>query len=250
VYAALDHPEKMNAVDGTMHEELSRFFRDIAEYDPSVVVLTGAGDAFSAGGDIEWIRDTWVENPEGYIDVMRESVVLMRDLTGLEPPIIARVNGDAVGLGATLALHCDVVIADETAHLGDPHVRIGLAAGDGGAIIWPLLTSFNKAKEFLMTGDLITAAEAEELGIVNHAVPADGLDDKVDELVEKLTSLPQPAVRYSKFAANSWLRVAHEQILHQSLALEAISAQTAAHTEAVHAFLDDSDPDVTDDRDD
>ncbi len=112
--------------------------------------------------------------------------------------MIAKVNGDATGLGATLALFCDIVMLSEDARIGDPHVNVALVAGDGGAVIWPLLTSLNKAKELLMTGELLSAEEAKELGLVNHVVPADELDNATDEMVEKLATGPQTAIRYTK----------------------------------------------------
>lgn len=233
----LSNPEKLNVVDGTMHEELTRVFKDAYASETRVVVLTGAGDAFSAGGDITWMQE-WIDNPEQFRETLAEGEELIEDLVNIEKPVIARVNGDAVGLGATLALHCDIVVASEDAKIGDPHVRVGLVAGDGGAVIWPLLTSLNKAKEFLMTGELIDAGEAEELGLVNHVVPPEELDAKVDERIETLTRLPQPAVRYSKMAANKWLSLGVQQILRESLALEAISATTPDHPEMVAAFAD------------
>jgi enoyl-CoA hydratase len=245
VEIALSNPDRLNVVDGQMHHDLARVFRDVEDFDPRVVVLTGAGDeAFSAGGDLEWMQDSWISSPAEYIDIYRESKRMIEDLVDLPQPVIARVNGDAAGLGATLALHCDIVVAAESARIGDPHVNVGLSAGDGGASIWPLLTSFNKAKEYLMTGELIPATEAEELGLVNHVVPDDELDEKVEERIDTLTSLSQPAVRFSKVAANAWLRMANEQILRQSLALEGLSAQAPDHAEAVAAFLEDREPDL------
>jgi len=245
---ALDEPERMNVVDGTMHAELARVFREAYDADVRVVLLTGTGDAFSAGGDVGWMEE-WVEDPEVFRETTREGEEIIESLVNLEVPVIARVNGDAVGLGATLALHCDIVIASEDARIGDPHVQVGLAAGDGGAVIWPLLTSFNRAKEYLMTGELIPAPEAEEMGLVNHAVPPADLDDTVEERIETLASLPQPAVRYSKMAANAWLDLGVEQVLRESLALEGLSARTPDHEEAVTAFLEGRDPNPPSARD-
>lgn len=235
--------DDMNLVDGTMHEELSRVFREAGDADVRVVVLTGTGEAFSAGGDVRWMQQ-WIDDPEVFAEVLQEGEALIEDLVDIEVPVIARVNGDAVGLGATLALHADIVVASEEARIGDPHVRVGLAAGDGGAVIWPLLTSFNKAKEFLMTGELLDATEAEELGLVNHVVPHDQLDAKVEERIETLTQLPQPAVRYTKMAANKWLQQGVQSILRESLALESMSAASADHEEAVAAFIEGREPDL------
>jgi len=244
LWIALSNPGNRNVIDGKMHEELAVVFRDVREVDPRVVILTGAGDTFSPGGDLNWMQESWLDDPADYIEVFKESKAMIEDLIDVRQPVIARVNGDCVGLGATLALHCDIVIAEQGSKLGDPHVKIGLAAGDGGATIWPLLTSFNKAKEYLMTGELMTTEEAEEFGLVNYAVPPGELDAKVDEMVDKLTSLPQPAVQYSKMAANGWLRLVNDIMLRQSLAMEGISTRSPDHTEAVAAFLEGRGPDL------
>jgi enoyl-CoA hydratase len=238
---AFDEPDRLNVVGGRMHEELSRVFREAYDADVRVVVVTGNGDAFSAGGDVGWMQG-WIDDPEVFRETVSEGEEIIESLVNLEVPVIARVNGDAVGLGATLALHCDIVIASEDARIGDPHVQVGLAAGDGGAVIWPLLTSFNTAKEYLMTGELIPAEEAAEMGLVNHVVPPEELDRKVEERIETLASLPQPAVRYSKMAANAWLEMGVEQVLRESLALEGLSAQSPDHHEAVEAFVEGRQP--------
>lgn len=241
-HIALDRPDELNAVNGTFHEELSYVFRDAQEADTRVVVVTGKGPAFSAGGDFEWMQDT-IENPETWGEkTMAEAQRFLRDLVQIEQPVIARVNGDAVGFGATLALFCDIVIATEGARFGDPHVNVGLVAGDGGAVIWPLLTSLNKSKELLMTGDLITAAEAEEMGLVNEVVSEDELDDAVMEMVEKLATQPQVALRFTKQALNQWLEFGMNLTLRNSLAMEGISIQHPDHAEAVDALLNDRRP--------
>lgn len=240
-YVRFDAPEKMNVIDGQMHEELSNAFRDAYDADTRVVVLTGSGDAFSAGGDISWMQQ-WVEDPEYMADVVREGEEIVESLTNIQQPVIAKVNGDAMGLGCTLALMSDIVVMSEDATLGDPHVQVGLTAGDGGAVIWPLLTSLNKAKEFLMTGEHLSAAEAEEMGLINHVVPADELDAKVEERIETLTALPQTAVRYTKMATNAWLEMGVQNVLRQSLALETQSSHMDDHREMVEAFLEQREP--------
>lgn len=237
----------LNLVDGTMHEELTDVFREAYKSDTRVVLFTGKGDVFSGGGDINWMQ-TWIDSPEYFEEVAKEGEEIIESLVNLEKPIIARLNGDATGLGANMALCCDIVIASEGTKIGDPHVKVGLAAGDGGAVIWPLLLGLNKAKEFLMTGELIEAEKAEEIGLVNYAVSEDELDDKVNGLIDQLASLPQPAVRYSKMAANKWLQQGVQHILRESLALESMSARSADHQEAVEAFLDSREPNPPDAR--
>lgn len=239
---AMDRPDRLNAVNADLHEELSHVFRDAYQADARVVVLTGNGKAFSAGGDVGWMKDG-IENPENFRETMREGETIIKDITNLEKPLIAKVNGDATGLGATLALFADITVMAEDARIGDPHVKVGLVAGDGGAIIWPLLTSMHTAKEMLMTGDLVSAAEAEDMGLANYAVPAGDLNEKVDELVEKLANGPQAAIRYTKKTLNSWIDLGNDLALERGISLEAVSQQHPDHEEAVDAFLEERSPD-------
>lgn len=235
---AINRPEELNVVNRTCHRELARVFNDAYETDARVVVLTGVGDAFSAGGDLQWMKAS-ADDPMGFQETLREGEEIIQSLVNLEKPIVARVNGDAIGLGATLALFCDIVIASEDARIGDPHVKAALAAGDGGAVIWPLLTSLNTAKEVLMTGELLTAERASDIGLVNRVVPPEDLDAEVNKIVDQLADGPQAAIRYTKLALNRWLELATDSILRESLALEGISQQDPDHEEAVDAFLED-----------
>lgn len=239
---AFDKPDQLNAIGDDVHEELAYVFKDAYESDARVVVLTGNGSAFSAGGDIEGMKARIDGEGVDFREMIRDAEEVIEDIVNLDKPLIARVNGHATGLGATLALFCDIVVAVEDAKFGDPHVKVGLAAGDGGAVIWPLLTNMHKAKELLMTGDLITMQEAEELGLVNYAVPEDELDETVDELVDKLASGPQYAIRYTKLALNKYLELGVDTILRESLALEYMSETHPDHRAAVEAYLDEEDP--------
>ncbi|MEM6412452.1 MAG: enoyl-CoA hydratase-related protein, partial [Pseudomonadota bacterium] len=170
---------------------------------------------------------------------------IVLSLLEMEKPIICRLNGAAAGLGATIALLCDIIIADETAKIGDPHVKVGLVAGDGGALIWPQLIGYAKAKELLMTGDLLTAAEAKELGLINYAVPADQLDKKVAELIAKLTANPKWAVRWTKTVANIPLRALAAQLMDASIGWESMSNTLKDRAEAVAAFREKRAPNLT-----
>ena len=184
----LHDPERLNAVGERMHGELADVFTDLArDADSSVIVLTGAGRAFSAGGDLERMRRV-AGDPAQFLPDLPIARRLILSLLDLEKPIIAKINGHAVGLGATLALFCDVSFIAEGARIGDPHVAVGLVAGDGGAVIWPQLIGFNRAKEFLMTGDLLTGRRAEAIGLVNHCVPAAELDAAVDAFCDRLAA--------------------------------------------------------------
>jgi enoyl-CoA hydratase len=232
----LDRPDKLNAVDEKMHGELATIFRAAAD-DPhsDVIVLTGAGRAFSAGGDIVWMQKMI---DEGFDQTAREARRIVLDLLDCDKPVIANLNGHAAGFGATLALFCDVIFAADHVKIGDPHVAIGLTAGDGGALIWPQLVGYARAKRYLLTGDMIPAAEAERIGLINHVLPAADLDTAVDAFADRLASGAQVAIRTTKRAINTPLKRDAAQMIDTFLALEALSNASADHQEAVKAFRD------------
>ena len=239
----LDSPATMNAVNRQMHGELSTIFADIALDDATdVVILTGAGKAFSAGGDIGWMSEM-LATPGGMAGIAAEGRRLVLSLLDLQKPVICRLNGDAVGLGATLALFSDIIIADENVRIGDPHVRVGLVAGDGGAVIWPQLVGPALAKEFLMTGDLLDARRAASICLINRAVPAEALDAEVDKLAEKLARGAQQAIRWTKLSVNIGLKQLATTILDASLAYEVATSVMPDHAEAVAAFVEGRRPD-------
>jgi enoyl-CoA hydratase len=155
------------------------------------------------------------------------------------------MNGAAAGLGATIALLCDIIIADEKAVIGDPHVKVGLVAGDGGAVIWPQLIGYARAKEYLMTGDLIKAPKAAEMGLINYAVPAAELDAKVAEMVAKLQASPKHAVRWTKVVTNQPLRVLVQQLMDASIPYETLSNMAKDRAEAVAAVREKRLPKLT-----
>lgn len=232
----MNRPDTLNAVNRAMHVELIEALHFAGEDAGSdVIVLTGAGRAFSAGGDLGQMEEV-IARPELFDDEVRHAKALIFTLLEIEKPIVARINGAAVGLGATLALFCDVIFADETARIGDPHVAIGLVAGDGGAVIWPQLIGFARAKEFLLTGALMTGAEAAGIGLINHAVPAGELDARVDEFCAKLEAGAQEAIRWTKATINLELkRIAHA-LMEPGLAYEALSVRTEVHAQRVAAL--------------
>lgn len=233
----LNNPAKKNAVDAAMHSELADIFYDIAKDEEArVLVLTGAGSAFCAGGDIGWMKASQGAGAKPPSAVEGKRIVF--GLLDLEIPVIAKVRGPAVGLGATLALFCDCVFAEESARFADPHVRAGLVAGDGGAIIWPALIGFARAKEFLMTGDMVTAPDAARMGLINHCVPDNELDARVGDFVRRLAEGPHQAIRYTKVAINLALKAQVHKLLDASMAYEMQSFSTADHEEAVTAFLE------------
>ena len=238
----MNRPERLNAIGGVLHEELSRIFQDIAQDEATdVVILTGAGEAFSAGGDIDWLQEV-AETPEKFEQVAAEAKRIIFGMLECDRPVIARVNGPATGLGATIALFCDIIVAADTAKIGDPHVRVGVVAGDGGAVIWPQLVGYARAKEYLMTGDLMTAAEAERIGLINHVVAPADLDAKVNEIAGKLARGATKAIRWTKMATNIGLKQLAHSMMDASLAYESLSNRTADHLEAVRAFREKRKP--------
>ncbi len=235
----LSSPEKRNAVDAFMHAELPQALREAAlDRTIGAIVLTGdpAGRAFCAGGDLEWIRVLSEGTGDDYGVVMREGVEVLRAMIDAPQPIISMINGAAMGLGATLGLFADVSFMDENAKIADSHVSVGVAAGDGGAVIWPLLIGPNRAKEYLMTGDPLTGKQAAEMGLVNYAVPAAELEAKTYAFAERMANGPRLGIEMTKRSVNLYLRMILNQVIDASLGLEGITFRTDNHKEAVRAF--------------
>jgi enoyl-CoA hydratase len=229
----LDRPEKKNAIDLGLHTGLEHIFRELS-YDNTIgaIILTGAGNAFCSGGDLKGFY------PDDHIfrNSMR-SRALNWSILHCETPIISAVNGTAAGLGATIALLCDVIYMADTARIGDTHVKVGLTAGDGGQVIWPLLVGPHRAKEYLMAGELIPAAEADRIGLVNHVVPADELMDHARAYAGKLANGAQSAIRWSKMAINKMVEQQQVLNLDFGLATEFMCSEGTEDTkEAMAAF--------------
>ena len=240
---AFNRPDSLNAINGEMHTELSEIFADIAkDGDTYAVVITGNGRAFCAGGDIKWFQHMTPTQLDALFTEARKIII---DLLELEQPVIAAINGAATGLGATIALFSDVIIAAESARIGDPHVHVGVVAGDGGAVIWPWLVGAARAKQFLMTGDLITASEAERIGLINRVVPPDQLMPAAGELASRLANGPTQAIRGTKASVNKILRDTANLVLDTSLAREKLCFFTEDHREAINAFLEKRPPRFT-----
>ncbi len=243
VTVALNRPELMNAANAQMEIELCRFFTEVAhDADTRVVVLTGTGKAFSGGGDFGYIREA-MEAPEKFWNALPYGKRLIFSMLDCSKPIIAKINGHAMGLGATLALFCDVSFAAEHVKIADPHVAIGFVAGDGGAVIWPQLIGYNRAKEYLFTGDALLAPEAARIGLINHAVPAEELDARVQAYAQKVASMPARAVQWTKASINIGLKQLAHSIMDASIAYEALSNATHDHREAMDAIRDKRKPD-------
>jgi enoyl-CoA hydratase len=231
---------KVNAVDGEMHAELVRLFEELkTERAARAVLLTGAGRAFSAGGDFAWMSSTTTDD---LYELRREGKQIVWNLLDVEVPIVAAVNGPAVGLGATLALLCDAVFMAQDAIVSDPHVQVGIVAGDGGAALWPLALGPVLAKRYLLTGDPLSAAEAERLGLINRAVPGDDLGAEALAFAQRLAAGAPLAVRYTKLAVNQLLKQAMTTAFDYSTALELVTFVSADHKEALQAMREKRPP--------
>lgn len=235
-YLTINRPEAMNAVNAELHTALSRIFIDLgARRDLAAIVLTGAGRAFCAGGDIEWMRAA-VREPEQFEIVTWEAKRIVYSMLDCEIPIVGRINGDAVGLGATLALLCDITVMVDSARIGDPHVRVGLNAADGGGFLWPQMVGFAKARELLLTGDLLSAEEARSFGAVGNIVAEQDLDASVQKIVGKLRNGATKAIRWTKAGYTIPLRQLAHGHMDAGVAYECLTNLTQDHHEAVEAF--------------
>ena len=239
--ATLNRPEKLNAVNAAMHRELSTLPVD-ANRDPDVrvLVLTGAGRAFCAGGDFSADRDA----PMGgrYLNSLNEARLIVDNWLDMEKPVICAVNGYALGLGATVALLADVVYIGKSGVLGDTHVNMGIGAGDGGGVLWPMLIGPSRAKYFLMTGEHIRAEQAAAMGLVHAVVEDDELMTTAVALAERLTNGPLRAISASKVPINKWIKFVSNLVLPVSLAMEGLTMTGDEPSEAQAAFREKRQP--------
>ncbi len=219
LWMTLNRPDKLNAANEQLHTELVEVWQTI-DRDPTVhvAVVTGAGRAFSAGGDLGMVEKAY-QNVEEVARILDEARDLVYNMLKCSKPIISAINGPAVGAGLVVALLADISIAAENARLADGHVRMGVAAGDHAAIIWPLLVGMAKSKYYLMTSDFVSGKEAERMGLVSLCVPDNELLEKAMAVAEDLANGPRYAVKYTKRALNQWLLQAGP-IFDHSLALE------------------------------
>jgi len=241
----IDRPgDALNAVDSTLHDELTRLFPRLQrERTARAVLLTGAGRAFSAGGDFNWFPE--LQAPGALEDLRLDARQMIWDLLDVPLPIVAAVNGPAIGLGASIALLCDVILMAESATLADPHVRVGLVAGDGGTIAWPLAVGPARAKEYLLTGDPIGAVEAERIGLVNRVVPDDALVAEALAFAHRLAAAPPLAVRHTKAAVNNWVKQTAMASFDLATASEISTFRSDDHAEALAAWRDKRTPRFT-----
>jgi enoyl-CoA hydratase len=218
----LNRPDVLNAAHEEMHAELAGVWADVSsDPDTKVAVVTGAGRAFSAGGDLAMV-ERQIGNYDLVTHMLKEMSDLVYNMANCEKPIVSAINGVAVGAGLVVALLADISICAADARLGDGHVRLGVAAGDHAAIIWPLLCGLAKAKYYLLTGEMVTGEEAERIGLVSRVLPRDEVLPEALNVAAKLAAGPQLAIRLSKRALNGWVRNAGP-IFDQSAAYEMLT---------------------------
>ena len=215
----MNRPDKLNAADAEMHSDLTDIWR-VVDSDPSVnaVLLTGAGKAFSAGGDLDLV-DKMMADFHTRMRVWKEARDMVYNLINCSKPVVSAINGAAVGAGLVLAILADISIAARSARLIDGHTKLGVAAGDHAAIIWPLLCGMAKAKYYLLLCEPITGEEAERIGLVSLAVPDAELPSRALDIAVRLAEGAPNAIRFTKYALNNWLRTAGP-IFDASLGLE------------------------------
>ncbi len=239
----LSNPSRRNALTPMMSVELAHIWNDVADdRRVSVIILTGEGDSFCSGADLSVLNVAG--DAPGADDVTPLNIttrIARKHVMGIldcEKPVLAKVRGPAYGAGVNLALASDMVFASPSARFCDSHVKAGLAAGDGAALLWPAAVGFHRAKEYVMTGEPVGAEEAERIGLINRVAPEEELDAVVLTMAEKLRDLPPHAVNYTKHAMNLALKQMAQTAFEASLAYEIYSMQTDDHREAMAAFAE------------
>lgn len=239
----LSNPKRKNAATPAMQDELATIWDDVwADPEVRVIILTGEGADFCSGADVSDMADAASDEsakPVSYLH--RGTRYAKKHVLGImecEKPVIAKVRGVAYGMGVNMAIASDMVFAADTARFCDSHVKVGLVAGDGGVLLWPLAVGFHRAKEYLMTGRPLPAKIAEEIGLINRCMPDEELDAYVQQIAEELIALPPHAVNYTKAAMN----LAHRQMMgsafEASLAYEIYTMRTDDVGEATKAFVE------------
>ncbi|HLO03624.1 MAG TPA: enoyl-CoA hydratase/isomerase family protein [Symbiobacteriaceae bacterium] len=228
----LDKPSTVNSVTEQMHTELVQVWRDIdADPDISVVLVRGADGKFSSGGDFHMVEAIMKES-NTRLRVWKEARDLVYNLINCSKPIVAAIEGPAVGAGLAVALLSDISIAGRTARFVDGHVRLGVAAGDHAAIVWPLLVGMAKAKYYLLLNETMSGEEADRLGLISQSVEDDKVYERALAVARRLAKGSPSAIRWTKYALNNWLRMAGP-IFDTSTALEFLGFTTPEATEGL-----------------
>jgi enoyl-CoA hydratase len=230
----LNRPDDLNAANEALHTDLARVFKQVNDDpDARVAVVTGNGRAFSAGGDFEYLHHMSY-NQQARLDMFVDAKTIVTSMVACRVPIVAAVNGPAVGLGCSIVALSDIVYIAESAFLADPHVLVGLVAADGGAVTWPLLTSLQLAKEYAFTGDRISAERAAQIGLANHVVPDGEALNEALKMAERLLQVPHQALLDTKRAMNMHLERAVLNVIDYAL----ITEERSFTSDDTRAFLD------------
>jgi len=235
LYISLNRPEKLNAVNLKMSREILLCIQALSDDEITrVAVITGEGRAFCAGGDLS-LEDSFTGN--GFARELELYAETILAILSCPKPMICELNGDAVGWGATIALYCDIIIANQSARIGDPHVNVGLSTGDGASIIWPQLAGYPRARQLLLTGELISAEQASRYGLVNEAVDSKLLRARVDEIADQIASKPGLAIAMTKASINIPLKTLVRASMDSYISYECATQQHPDHPRAVKEFL-------------
>ncbi len=238
---SFNRPERYNALDVIGHNEITYVWREVdADPDVDCVILTGKGKAFSAGGDFEMI-DEIIADFDTRAQTWKEARDLVYNIINCGKPIISAINGPAVGAGLVAGLLADISIVAESVSLTDGHTRLGVAAGDHAAIIWPLLCGMAKAKYYLLTCDRLSGAEAERIGLVSMCVEDEDLESRALEVAVQLANGAPNAIRWTKYALNNWLRLAGPTF-DASTALEMLGFTSGEAREGVSSLKEKRNP--------
>jgi enoyl-CoA hydratase len=237
----LNRPEVLNAADVRMHKEMSDVWEQIDQDDDvAVSVVTGAGRAFSAGGDLAMIEEM-TRDYEALLVQWRDAGAIVERMLAARKPVVSAINGVAVGAGLAVALLADVSVCAESAKLSDGHVRLGVAAGDHAALLWPLLCGFARAKYYLLTADFVDGREAERIGLVSRCVPDDRVLEEALEIAARLARGSATAIQWTRRALNQHVRQALP-IFGESLALEMLGFLGPDAKEGVAALRERREP--------
>ncbi len=238
----INRPEKKNAITAELHGEICTIFNDIEADDTvDVVILTGSGGAFCAGGDLTWLLSQHGDPVATSVGIAHDRK-LQNTLLDFEKIIIAKVEGPAVGLGCSLALLCDFVYATHEAVFADPHVSVGLVAGDGGAFLWPQLIGYARARRYLLTGEPISGLEAAAIGLITESVAGDQLDEKVAKMAARIARGATHAIKWTKASINAGLKVTANAVIDRSAAYENMAMMLDDHRIALEAFQEKRKP--------
>ncbi|MCK2219270.1 enoyl-CoA hydratase/isomerase family protein [Actinomadura sp. ATCC 31491] len=237
----ISEPARLNAVDAVAHRELGEIWRD-ADRDDSVrsILVRGEGRAFSAGGDLSMIEEMMADHATR-LRVFAEARDIVYNVLNCAKPVVSAIQGPAVGAGLAVALLADVSVAGRTARIIDGHTRLGVAAGDHAAIVWPLLCGLAKAKYHLLLCEPVTGEQAERMGLVSLCVDDDEVHDKALEVAVRLAAGAQEAIRLTKYALNNWLRMAGPSF-DASLAMEFLGFTGPDVAEGVRALREKRPP--------